>query len=119
MGGYTLDQDELRKLKGILNTASDKLDMRDFDQKASLEGFLTTQSVSPYENVEETVDELIQRLSRFANQDYPRVIGAMQSFINRAHTAITDAADKAHDTAKDYEKREEENRDGFPPEGPR
>lgn len=114
MDGYTLDPDELRQLKGILNGASDKLGMKDFSQKATLEGFLTVQDVSPYENVEETVDELIRKLSQFANQDYPKVVDGMQSFINKAHTAITDAADKAHQTAKDYEEKEERGRGRFP-----
>jgi hypothetical protein len=112
--GYTLDPDELTQLKGILRGASDQLGMKDFSQKATLEGFLTVQDVSPYENVEETVEELILKLSKFANQDYPKVVDGMQKFINNAHTAITDAADKAHQTAKDYQENEDRGKGRFP-----
>jgi hypothetical protein len=110
---YTLDPDELKQLKGILQGASDQLGMKDFSEKATLEGFLTVQDVSPYENVEETVDELIRKLSQFANQDYPKVVDGMQKFINNAHTAIEDAADKAHQTAKEYEDKENQGRNRF------
>ncbi|HET9142708.1 hypothetical protein [Actinophytocola sp.] len=114
MDGYTLDPDELTQLKGILHGASDQLGMKDFSEKATLEGFLTVQDVSPYENVEETVEELIRKLSQFANHDYPQVVDAMQKFINDAHTAIEDAADKAHQTAKDYAEHEDRGRNNFP-----
>lgn len=113
MTDYTLDPDELRQLKGILTGASDKLGMKDFSEKATLEGFLTVQDVSPYENVEETVDELIQKLSQFANQDYPKVVQGMHNFIDKAHTAIIDAADKAHKTAVEYEEKEEQGQNRF------
>lgn len=110
MTDYTLDPDELRQLKGILTGASDKLGMKDFSEKGTLEGFLTVQDVSPYE----TVDELIQKLSQFANQDYPKVVGGMQNFINKAHTAILEAADKAHKTATEYEEQEQHGQRRFP-----
>lgn len=113
MDGYELDPDELRQLKGTLNGASDKLGMKDFSQKASLEGFLTVQDVSPYEDTEKTVDKLVRELTQFVDKDYAKVIQAMQDFINRGHTAITDAADKAHRTAKDYDQNDDQGRHRF------
>jgi hypothetical protein len=111
MDGYTLDPDELAGLKGILTGASDQLGMKDFSQKASLEGFVTTQDAGSYEGAEENTIELVQKLIQFVYEDYPRVVGGMQTFINDVHAAITDAADNAHITAKVYQEQEDRNRD--------
>jgi hypothetical protein len=47
MDGYKLDPAQLTELKKTLNSASDKLGMTDFKDRATLEGALTVQDVSP------------------------------------------------------------------------
>ena len=111
--GYALDPDELEKVKGTLRQASDKLDMRDFTERASLEGALTTQDVSPYENVEETVEETILKLTKFVDQDYPAVVQSMQDFINRVHSAIETGVDNVHRSLTTYNEQEQEAGDRF------
>lgn len=117
-GGYGLDPAELEDLKKTLGLASDKLGMKDFTEKGTLEGALTVQDVSPYENVEETVSELINKLSKFCNETYPNVMNEMQKFINRTHNAITTSADNVHASLKVYNEQEDEGsrimRDTYP-----
>lgn len=107
-GGYQLDPAELEELKKTLRSASDELGMNDFAEKATLVGALTVQDVSPYENVEETVSELINKLSEFCMETYPNVMNEMQEFINRAHSAITTSADNVHANLMAYNEREDE-----------
>jgi hypothetical protein len=117
--GYTLDPAQLTELKKTLNSASDKLGMKDFKDKATLEGALTVQDVSPYENTEETVSELIRKLSKFCNTDYPNVVNGMQDFINRTHTAITSSADAVAASQKLYTEQEHGQSGNFRNQGPR
>ena len=100
-------------LKKTLNSASDALGMRDFSKVATLEGSLVVQSVSPHENVEETVSELINKLSKFCNQSYPAVVTAMQGFIDRTHSVIETSADKVHATLNVYQEQEASTGEGF------
>ena len=63
---------------------------------------MTVQSVSPHENIEETVDEVIMALTKFVDQDYARTGQAVQDFINRVHTTIETAIDGVHQTQQEY-----------------
>ncbi|RJQ74124.1 hypothetical protein D5S17_23695 [Pseudonocardiaceae bacterium YIM PH 21723] len=87
--------------------------MRDFSKIATLEGSLTVQSVSPHENVEETVSELINKLSKFCNQSYPAVVKSMQDFVNRTHSVIENSADTVHATLTNYQQQETTTGEGF------
>ncbi|NIJ10077.1 putative transcriptional regulator [Saccharomonospora amisosensis] len=107
-GGYGVEPDELKKLEGILGDASDALDMVDFPQRASLEGFLTTQEVSRYENVEETVEETVLALTEFVDKRYPAVVDAMHDFIARAHVTITTTAEGVAKAGADYQITEDQ-----------
>lgn len=111
--GYSLEPEELEKLKGTLKQASEELGMKDFTEKASLEGGLTVQSVSPYENVEETVEETILELTNFVDLDYPGVVKSMQNFINRVHSAIDIGVDNVHKTLTTYNESEQDAADRF------
>lgn len=106
--GFQVEPDELRELKKTLNKASDELGMTDFKDKASLEGYLTTQDVSPYENVEETVEELVLKLTDFVDRKYPPVVNGMHDFITRCHVTITTMADGVSESGKDYEINEQQ-----------
>lgn len=106
MAGFTLDPAEFDKLKATLLDASTALGLRDFSTKASLEGGLTTQSVSPYENVEETVDEVIMALTKFVDRDYPQATKAVEGFINLMHTTLSDAITAVHKTQLRYQESE-------------
>jgi dihydroxyacetone kinase-like predicted kinase len=99
---YALDPAEFDQLKVTLKGASDALGLRDFKAKASLEGTMTVQSVSPYENVEETVDGAIMALTKFVDQDYAATSQTMHDFINRVHTTIETAIDVVHKTQQEY-----------------
>jgi hypothetical protein len=70
-GGYGLDPDEIPRLTTLLETAGDELGMNDFQQKATLEGFLTVEEVAAYGNVEETVEEKVLKLTEFCNNSTP------------------------------------------------
>ena len=105
-GGYQLDLAELKELKKALRSASDELGMKDFTAKATLDGALTIQDVSPYENVEETVSELINKLSNFCIETYPNVVNEIQEFINRTHSVITTSADNVHANLEAYNEQE-------------
>lgn len=107
-GGYGVEPEELEQLKKTLNDASDALDMTDFSQQASLEGFLTTQEVSQYENVQETVEEIVLKLTEFVDRKYPAVVDAMHEFIARAHVTITTTADGVARAGADYQITEEQ-----------
>lgn len=85
--GSGLDPDEIERLDDILHQAGNELALTDLAQHVPLEGFLTTQPVSRYENGEETVLEL----TRFAGEKYPRLVEAMQRFVPRAHVTIENA----------------------------
>lgn len=106
--GFGLDPDELRELDKTLKSASDELGMTDFESKASLEGFLTTQQVSQYENVEETVDESVRKLTEFVDEKYPKAVAAMQDFITRLHVTITTTAEGVAEAGKDYKITDEQ-----------
>ncbi|OLZ52105.1 hypothetical protein [Amycolatopsis keratiniphila] len=106
--GYGLDPDEIPRLKKILEGASDALGMNDFEQRATLEGFLTVQSVSAYENVEETVEEKVLKLSEFCNTKYPGVVSAMEKFIARAHVTIIGTAEGVSKAGEKYQATEDE-----------
>lgn len=106
--GYGVDPAELAELKKILNGASDKLGLTDFKDKATLEGFLTTQEVSQYENVEETVEELVLKLTEFCDKKYPPVVDAMSGFITRAHVTITTMAEGVSKAGATYEINEQQ-----------
>ncbi|EHR53167.1 hypothetical protein SacmaDRAFT_4997 [Saccharomonospora marina XMU15] len=107
-GGYGVEPGELKKLEGILGDASDALDMVDFPQRARLEGFLTTQDVSRYENVEETVEETVLALTEFVDKKYPAVVDAMHDFIARAHVTITTTAEGVAKAGADYQITEDQ-----------
>ncbi|MDV6011672.1 hypothetical protein [Haloechinothrix sp. LS1_15] len=108
-GGHGVDADELRALKSTLDDASDSLGMKNFAEEASLEGFLTTQSgVSPYENVDETVEETVLALTEFVDQNYPAAVDAMHDFIVRTHVTITNLADGVAQAGEDYEITEDQ-----------
>lgn len=100
--GYALDPAEFEQLKASLRAAGEALGLQDFRTKASLEGSMTVQSVSPHENIEETVDEVILALTKFVDQDYARTSQAVQDFINRVHTTIETAIDGVHRTQQEY-----------------
>ncbi|MCA1605310.1 MAG: hypothetical protein LC775_07540, partial [Acidobacteria bacterium] len=116
--GYQLEPAELEELKKTLRSASDELGMKDFTEKATLDGALTVQDLSPYENVEETVGELINKLSEFCTETYPNVMSEIQEFINRTHNAITTSANNVHANLKAYNEQEDEGsrivRDAYP-----
>lgn len=105
--GYTLDPAEFRKLKAMLKDASDALGLRDFAEKASLEGSMTVQSVSPHEDVEQTVGGVVMALTHFVDRDYAATTRATQEFINRAHTTIETAVDAVHKTLMEHVKSED------------
>jgi hypothetical protein len=107
-GGYGVEPEELEQLKKTLNDASDALDMTDFPQQASLEGFLTTQEVSRYQNVQETVEEIVLKLTEFVDRKYPVVVDAMYDFIARAHVTIATTADGVARAGVDYRITEEQ-----------
>lgn len=107
-GGYGLDADEIPRLKKILEGASDALGMNDFEQRATLEGFLTVQEVSAYENVEETVEEKVLKLTEFCNNKYPAVTAAMQKFIARAHVTIIGTAEGVAKSGERYQATEDQ-----------
>jgi len=100
--GYALDPAEFNQLKVTLKGASDALGLRDFKARASLEGTMTVQSVSPHENVEETVGGAIMALTKFVDQDYAAASQTMHDFINRVHTTIETAIDTVHKTQQEY-----------------
>ncbi|MFE2756524.1 hypothetical protein ACFXGA_31460 [Actinosynnema sp. NPDC059335] len=100
--GYALDPGEFEQLKVSLRAAGEALGLRDFRTKASLEGGMTVQSVSPHENIEETVDGVIRALTKFVDQDYARTSQAVQDFINQVHTTIETAIDGVHRTQQEY-----------------
>lgn len=106
--GYGLEADEIPRLKAVLEDASDALGMNDFEQKATLEGFLTVQEVSAYENVEETVEEKVLKLTEFCNDKYPGVISAMEQFIARAHVTIIGTAEGVAKAGTKYQATEEQ-----------
>ncbi|WP_433471221.1 hypothetical protein [Saccharomonospora azurea] len=106
--GYGLDPDEISRLDNILHTAGDELGLTDFEERASLEGFLTTQSVSQYENVEETVEETVLELTRFVDQKYPQVVKAMQEFVHRTHATIENTAEGVAKAGVEYQVTEDE-----------
>ncbi|QFZ16932.1 hypothetical protein [Saccharothrix syringae] len=81
--GYALDAGEFEQLKASLRAAGEALGLQDFHAKASLEGSMTVQSVSPHENIEETVDGVIRALTKFVDQ---------------VHTTIETAIDGVHRT---------------------
>jgi hypothetical protein len=105
--GSTLDPAEFNNLKARLQDASDALGLRDFTAKASLEGSMTVQSVSPHEDVEQTVDEELMALTHFVDRDYAATTRAVQDFINRTHTTIETAIDAVHQTLMGHVKAEE------------
>ncbi|SFQ22366.1 hypothetical protein SAMN05421810_105240 [Amycolatopsis arida] len=107
-GGYGVEPEELDQLKKTLNEASDALNMTDFPQRASLEGFLTTQDVSRYEQVEETVEEIVLKLTEFVDRKYPSVVDAMNNFIARAHVTITTTADGVARAGSEYQITEDQ-----------
>lgn len=113
MAGFALDPSEFDKLKATLRDASTALSLRDFTTKASLEGGLTTQSVSPHENVEETVDEVIMALTKFVDRDYPQATQAVQDFINLMHTTLSEAVNAVHQTQLEYQQSERLVGDGM------
>lgn len=106
--GYGPDPDEIKRLDDILRQANDELGLTDFDEHANLEGFLTTQSVSPYENVEETVEETVLKLTEFVDRKYPEVVEAMQQFIYRAHATIDNTAEGVAKASAQYRVTEDE-----------
>jgi hypothetical protein len=106
MDGFGLDADEIDQLEKTLKGASDALGMNDFESRATLEGFLTVQSVSAYENVEETVEEKVLELTKFCNEKYPGVIDAMEKFIARAHVTIEGTADGVAAAGESYRANE-------------
>jgi hypothetical protein len=75
--------------------------------KASLEGSMTVQSVSPHEGVEQTVGGVVMALTHFVDRDYSATTRAVQDFINRAHATIETAIDAVHKTQMEYVKAEE------------
>lgn len=107
-GGYGLDADEVKDLQKVLNKASDELGMRKFPEKASLEEALTTQQVSPHENIEKTVEQVVLDLTKFVDTTYPRVVDAMDDFITKAHVTITTMGEGVAETGKTYEVNEEQ-----------
>ncbi|ONI92861.1 hypothetical protein ALI22I_01400 [Saccharothrix sp. ALI-22-I] len=111
--GYALDPAEFDRLKATLKAAGEALGLRDFRAKASLEGSLTVQSVSPHENIEETVDEVIRALTKFVDQDYAQASRAVQDFINRVHSTIETAIDGVHRTQQEYLEAEKLVGDGL------
>jgi len=111
--GYALDPAELDRLKATLESAGEALGLRDFRTKAGLGGSLTVQSVSPHENVEETVDEVVRALTKFVDQDYARTVRVVQDFIDRVHTAIGTAVDGVHRTQQEYLAAEQSVGDGL------
>jgi hypothetical protein len=106
MDGYGLDPDEIDQLERTLKGASDALGMNDFESRATLEGFLTVQSISAYENVQETVEEKVLELSRFCNEKYPGVIDAMERFIAATHVTIEGTADGVAESGESYRANE-------------
>jgi hypothetical protein len=108
MDGFGLDADEIDQLEKTLKGASDALGMNDFENRATLEGFLTVQSISAYENVEETVEEKILELSKFCNEKYPGVIDAMERFIAATHVTIEGTADGVAAAGESYRAREDQ-----------
>ncbi|EHR60366.1 hypothetical protein [Saccharomonospora cyanea] len=90
---YGLDRDGIERLDDILHQVGNELGLPGFDQRATLEGFLTTQSVSRYENVEKPVEETALELTRSANEKYPRGVEAVQQFAHHAHVTIGNTAE--------------------------
>ncbi|GHG14185.1 MULTISPECIES: hypothetical protein [Amycolatopsis] len=107
-GGYGLDPDEIPRLKKLLEAASDSLDMTDFRQKATLEGFLTVEEVASYGNVEDTVEEKVLKLTEFCNTKYPGVVNAMDRFLARAHVTIIGTAEGVAKAGEKYQATEDE-----------
>ncbi|WP_019809128.1 hypothetical protein [Saccharomonospora halophila] len=106
--GYGLDQSEIETLDRYLQKASTALGMENFREQASVEGFLTTEAVSQYQNVEETVEETVVALTKFIDIHYANVVEATQNFINRAHATITTTAEGVARAGVEYRVAEEE-----------
>lgn len=113
-GGYALTPEELRRLKGTLSEASTRLGMKDFAEATSLEGGLTTQSVSRYEDVESTVEESILKLTEVVDRHYPAVVESMQDFIDRVHLAIDTGVDDVQQTLTTYVESEQTAEEQLP-----
>jgi hypothetical protein len=99
--GFALDPAEFDQLKKTLRHAGEELGLRDFTAKARLRG-VTEQSVSQYENVEETVSDTILALTRFIERDYAQAVRAVQEFVNRTHGAIDVGIDAVHRAQLEY-----------------
>ncbi|MGH3940163.1 MAG: hypothetical protein ACRDTG_16330 [Pseudonocardiaceae bacterium] len=58
--------------------------------------------MSPYENAQKTVDEVILALTKFVDRDYPQAGLGVWEFINLVHTTIETAIDAVHQTQQGY-----------------
>lgn len=106
-GGYGLDAGEVKALQKYFDQAGDELGMQNFPDEASLEGALTTQSVSPHENVEETVGKVVRDLTKFVDTTYPHVVHAMHKFIGETHVTLNAMAEGVAKTGVEYEAQEQ------------
>lgn len=117
--GYSVDDSEMRKIIGHLEDADSDLGMKDFSERADLNKAVEiSQSVSPHENIEQTVDEAITKLTRFVDVDYKNAVQAVQGFIDRAHDEISEVTQATREGRKGYQDLERENQEIIRKVGP-